>query len=150
MAKKKREFAWGERLRYGNHILWCDKKHVERIRAVKGVVKVYVYIFEPSFGIAIDPRYDAKDVKAAIEAVIKQRVLPERRREFVWEESSVPGSASLWCDGRYREPIGAVDGVAAIYQESLGNYWRIYFDPCYDKAEVKAAIERIITEGKDD
>ena len=150
MAKRKREFVWEEGKGLGEHTLWCDEKHIERIKSLWGVVRVYIYLFAPAFGIVIDPRYDEKEVKATIEAVIKQKELPERKRAFVWQNTHLPETAFLWCKAKH---LGAIRAVAGVVKACTGNdpgKYFVIFNPCYDEAEVIAEIERVITEGDND
>jgi len=69
---------------------------------------------------------------------------PQRNKEFVWEKSG--DTTVLWCDPEHKGAIGEVEGV--VYTHSLPTKpMKIYidFDPRYDVAGVKSAIEAIIT-----
>lgn len=75
MAERKHEFVWQETPdhppRHSDaETLWCAEEYTPRVRAVKGVARVWQSVLEPKCIITFDPRYDRDEVRAEIEAII--------------------------------------------------------------------------------
>ena len=69
MAERKREFVWDTV--GSDDVLWCDGRHLEAIRGVRGVASVGASIVPANrYFVVFDPRYDRDAVKAEIEAII--------------------------------------------------------------------------------
>lgn len=77
--KRKRGFVWETLPDITKRFLWCDERHLESIKALEGVASTSHHGFQPCYTIGFDPRYDTKEVVAAIEAIIMGR--PDAQEE---------------------------------------------------------------------
>ena len=69
-----------------------------------------------------------------------------KKTEWHWEMLEHNAFDHLWVDAERIEEVKAVEGVSTVFTASLkGNdQFIVYFDPRYDRAEVRAEVGRLL------